>query len=117
MFRNYFKTAVRNLTRHKAYAAINITGLAVGIAACLLLFMVVRYELSYEKFQTNYHRIYRIVTKESYSDGEGYTPGVPYPALDAVRTTFPEFTTGALFASFGSQVTVLGPNAAPEKNL
>jgi ABC-type antimicrobial peptide transport system permease subunit len=115
MFKNYFKIAVRNIVKHKAYAAINITGLAVGIAACVLLFTVVRYELSYDKFQTNYNRIYRIVTKDDYADGVDYTPGVPFPALEAVRTTFPQFTTGALFANFGSQVTVVGTNSTAGK--
>ena len=51
MLKNYFKIALRNLARHKAFAVINITGLAIGIAACLLLFTVVNYELSYDKFQ------------------------------------------------------------------
>ncbi len=46
MLKNYFKIALRNIARHKAYAAINITGLAVGIAACFILFTVVKYELS-----------------------------------------------------------------------
>ncbi len=62
MLKNYFKIAIRNVARHKAYAAINITGLAVGIASCLLLFTVVMYELSYEKFQTNNKRIYRVLS-------------------------------------------------------
>ncbi len=57
MFKNYFKIPVRIAVRHKAYAAINITGLGVGIAACLLLFTAVKYELSYNKFQRDYNRI------------------------------------------------------------
>ncbi len=112
MLKNYFKVAIRNVARHKAYAAINITGLAVGIAACLLLFTVVMYELSYDKFQTNYKRIYRVVTQDDFGEGVDYTPGIPFPALEAVRTTFPQFTTGALFASNGSQVTVLDVTSA-----
>jgi putative ABC transport system permease protein len=110
MFKNYFKIAVRSVVRHKAYAAINVTGLAVGIAACLLLFTVVRYELSYDGFQPNYKNVYRIVTQDNFSDGVEYTPGIPFPALDAIKTDFPQFTTGALFASYGSQVTVLSGN-------
>ena len=53
MIKNYFKIAWRNLLRHKAYSAINIAGLAVGIAASLLIFIVVKYELGYDKFQKN----------------------------------------------------------------
>jgi predicted permease len=111
MFKNYFTIAWRNIARHKAYAAINITGLAVGIAACMLLFIVVKYELSYEKFQPNYNRIYQIVTQDIYPDGSQYTPGVPFPSLEAVRADFPQITTGALLASYGSQVTVLDNDA------
>src|SRR5690242_654118 len=111
MFSNYLKTAFRNLLRNKGYAAINISGLAVGIAACILLFIVVRYELSYDKFQPNYSGIYRVVTQDKYSDGIQYTEGTPYPALDAMRTDFPQLTTGVLYSSYGSQVTILGKDA------
>ena len=51
MIKNYFKTAWRNLARHKGYSAINIAGLAIGVAASLLIFVVVAYEWSYDKFQ------------------------------------------------------------------
>jgi predicted permease len=112
MFRNYLKTALRNVKRNKGYAAINVTGLAVGIAACALLFIVVQYELSYEKFQPAYNNIYRVVIQDKYPDGIDYTPGTPFPVLDALRVDIPQITTGALYASYGSQVTVLGKNDA-----
>src|SRR5687767_1173504 len=116
MIRSYLKIAWRNISKRKAYSLINICGLAIGIAACLLLFTVVKYELSYDRYHPNYDRVYRIVTQDNFSDGIDYTPGIPFPALDAVRTTFPEFTTGSLFASYGSQVTVLpdNPNSPSE---
>lgn len=110
MIRNYIKTAFRNLTRHKSFSVINISGLAIGIASCLLLFTVVKYELSYDTFQPDYDRIYHVVTEDKYSDGITYNPGIPVPALDALRLEFPQITTGAMFASFGSQVTVVGTN-------
>jgi putative ABC transport system permease protein len=112
MIRNYLKIAWRNLLRHKAYSAINITGLAVGIAACLLIFVVVQYELSYDKFQKNYSRIYRIVTYTKNSDGsEQHNPGIPTPAVDALKTDFPQLEKiAAINSTYGSQVTVLGDN-------
>lgn len=110
MFKNYFKIAFRNIARQKAFSVINIAGLAIGIASCLLLFTVVKYELSYDKFQPNYHQIYHVVTEDNFSDGIIYNPGVPYPALDALRIDFPQITFGSLWASFGSQVTVMGEN-------
>ncbi|HOZ86485.1 MAG TPA: ABC transporter permease [Bacteroidia bacterium] len=110
MIKNYFKTAYRNLRHHKTYVLINISGLATGMAACLLIFLVVCYELSYEKAQPAYEDIYRVVTQDKTPDGIEYNPGIPYPALEALRIDFPAVTTGALFATFGTQVSV--PNAA-----
>ena len=69
MFKNYFKIAWRNIKRHKAYSAINIFGLAIGIAACLLILQYVSYELSYEDFQVNKDRIYR-VQQDRYDNGK-----------------------------------------------
>ncbi|HYK47352.1 MAG TPA: ABC transporter permease, partial [Parafilimonas sp.] len=112
MFRNYLKTSLRNLIRNKGYAGINVTGLAIGMAACVLLFIVVRYELSYDKFQPDYQNIYRVVTQDKYQDGIDYTPGTPFPVLDALRVDIPQITVGALYASYGSQVTVVGKGEA-----
>jgi putative ABC transport system permease protein len=110
MFKNYFKIALRNLVSHKAFSVINIAGLAIGIASCLLLFTVVKYELSYDKFQPDYSEIYHVVTRDKFEDGVTYNPGVPVPALEALRIDFPQITIGSLFASYGSQVTVMNAN-------
>jgi predicted permease len=107
MIKNYFIIAWRNITRHKAYAVINIAGLAVGIAACLLLFIVVTYELSYDKFQPAHDRIYHVAAKIKSAEGDSYGEGVPYPAYDALRTQFPDVITGALFQNYKCQVAAL----------
>ncbi len=59
MFKNYFKTALRNLRKNKLYAAINIFGLTIGLAACLLIGIYISHELSYDKFNVNASRIVR----------------------------------------------------------
>jgi len=112
MLGNYFKIAWRNLVRHKAYSIINVMGLAVGIAACLLIFVVVHYELSYDTFQKNYSRIYRIATSNKGRDGnDDYNGGVPVPAVEALKTDFPQFEkVAAVNGAYGSQLTVLGNN-------
>jgi putative ABC transport system permease protein len=69
MIKNYFKIAWRNITRQKGYSGINIIGLALGIAACLLILQYVSFELSYENFQTNKDRIYR-VQQDRYDNGK-----------------------------------------------
>ena len=62
MFSNYIISAWRNIRAHKGYAAINIFGLAVGIAAGLLIFIVIRFETSYDSFEPNRKNIYRVVS-------------------------------------------------------
>lgn len=69
MLKNYFKITWRNIKRHKAYSAINILGLAIGIAACLLIFQYVSFELSYENFQEKKDRIFR-VQQDRYDNGK-----------------------------------------------
>ena len=112
MIKNYFKIAFRNLAKNKVYATINVAGLAAGIAACLLIFVVVTFELSYDQFQKNYSRIYRVVTKSTHSDGSvDYNPGIPAPALEALKTDFPQFEKiVALNGAGGNQLTILGGN-------
>jgi len=60
MFKNYIKIAIRNFQKHKGYSAINVFGLAIGIACCLLIFMYVKDELTYDRFQSKADRIFRI---------------------------------------------------------
>ncbi|MBO9202651.1 MULTISPECIES: ABC transporter permease [Niastella] len=62
MLKNYFKIAFRNLWRHRVFSFINIMGLTVGMTACLLIFLYVRFELSYDNFHPKADRIYRMVT-------------------------------------------------------
>src|ERR1700676_2102524 len=57
MIKNYFKIAVRNLTRQKLFSLINISGLAIGLAVCMLIMLYVAHELSYDKFHVNAKRI------------------------------------------------------------
>ena len=118
MFRNYLKVAFRNITRHKGYSAINIIGLAIGIAACLLLFMVIRYETSYDSFYKNYARIGRIITENKHADGITYNPGVPFPLLDAARVDYPQVKIAGINEHSDSQITVVeesGSNKGGEK--
>lgn len=111
MFKNYFKIAWRNLSRNKGYSILNIAGLTVGIAACLLIFIVVQYEVSFNKQNKNYKNIYRIVTQSNRGNEISSTPGLPIPAVKALRTDIPEATIAAIKMSYGSQITVPGRSA------
>lgn len=112
MFKTYFKIAWRNILRNRTHAVINIAGLAIGIAASLLIFVVIRYELSYDSFQKNYSRIYRVVTNTVHEDGsEDENPGIPTPAVEMLKNEFPQFEKViAVNAGTGHQVTALGAN-------
>jgi putative ABC transport system permease protein len=110
MLTNYLRIAWRNLRRHKVFAALNISGLAVGIAACILLFTVVQYELSYDRFQPQYKNIYHVATERIEADGKDYGEGVPFPTYDALKIAFPQAKVSAMFSNSGAQVTVLNPN-------
>jgi len=74
MFRNYIKTAWRNLIRDKAYVIINIIGLSVGIAASLIIGLYIFNELSYDKFHKDSERIYRIYVDGSFGATQFYSP-------------------------------------------
>src|SRR5580692_5271829 len=62
MFKNYFKIAFRNLWNHRVFSFINVLGLSVGMTACFLIFLYVRFELSYDRFHSKADRIYRLVS-------------------------------------------------------
>src|SRR5882724_5385612 len=70
MFRNYLKTAWRNLTRNKIYSFINIGGLSIGLACTMLIMLYVKDELSFDRFHKNVSNIYRVVSKGAYKGAE-----------------------------------------------
>ncbi|MEO0331346.1 MAG: ABC transporter permease, partial [Bacteroidota bacterium] len=90
MLRNYWKTAIRTLWKHKSYTTINVLGLSLGITCSLVLFLLIRYWLSFDTFHTNKDNIYRIVRETVRQGTIDHTPGVPVPFPDAFRTDFPE---------------------------
>ncbi len=106
MIKNYFKTGWKNLTRNKIFSAINLACLAIGIAASLIIFIIVKYELSFDKFQPNYKNIYHVVTVDKFPGGKTYNPGLPVAGLAALRTEFPDIPFAALVSTYGSQITI-----------
>ena len=74
MLLNYLKIALRNLYRSRLYSAINILGLAIGLAVCLMIFLWVRGELNYDRFHAKADRIYRVERKVDFRDIHGQAP-------------------------------------------
>jgi predicted permease len=93
MIKNYFKIAWRTIRRNRAYTAINVVGLTLGIAAAILIFTILSYQLSFDTFHPNKDRIYRIVT-EFHDQRTDYFPCVPQPLGKAFRNdyTFADLT-------------------------
>ncbi len=89
MFRNYLTVAYRNLVRYKVYSAINITGLAIGIAFCILTFLYVRHEWSFDAFHEKADRIYRIYNKGEVGEGSDASAMMPGPLAPALAEAFP----------------------------
>ena len=118
MIYNYLKTAWRNLLRNKSYMLINVLGLTVGIAACLLIFLVVRFETSFDTFHPKKNNIYRVVSEFETEDGVSHSPGAPFPVIPALRIDFPQMKQVAGIAqSINDQVTIPTDNAAPAKKI
>ena len=90
MLKNYFKIAFRNLWRHRVFSFINIMGLTVGMTACLLIFLYVRFELSYDKFHPKGDRIYRIVTDLKTPSETLNTSGPAWAVAPHIKLVFSE---------------------------
>ncbi|MGC4035822.1 MAG: ABC transporter permease [Chitinophagaceae bacterium] len=91
MLKNFLKTAFRNLLKNKTFSAINILGLAIGIAAFLLIVNYLRFEYSYDTFHKNADRIYRVPMTIAEKDGKLQTFAFTYPAVaPALKKDFPE---------------------------
>ena len=111
MFRNFFKTAFRNLRRNKAYSLINITGLGVGIAICLMIFLIIQFETSFDSFHSKKDRIYRVLTEFRDPSGNSFSAGVPFPLAATIRQDFPQLEkVAAIYADNNTLLSVMDDN-------
>ena len=90
MFRNYLFIALRSVRKSKGHALVNVTGLALGITCSIVIFLIVRFEMSYNNFHDDGNRIFRVVTTFTNSETPGYSAGMTYPLPDALRQDFPD---------------------------
>jgi putative ABC transport system permease protein len=125
MIKNYFppghfvKTAFRSLIRNANYTVINIAGLAVGIAVCMMIFIIIQYQTSFDTFHTKKDRIYRLLTQSRHADAATITYGknVPFPMPAGLKTAFPQLEEIApVYASHNDELQVLDDNGTPVKN-
>lgn len=119
MLKNYFKTAFRSLKRNRNYTIVNVAGLAVGIAVCMMIFLIIQFQTSFDEFHSRKDRIYRVVT--GYHDADAatvsYERGVPFPLPAGLKTAFPQLEqVTPVYASHNDEIQVLDANGTPVKN-
>src|ERR1041385_3393071 len=110
MLKNYFKTAFRSLVRNKSYATINIAGLAVGIAVCLMIFIIIQFQTSFDTFHSKKDRIYRVLTESNHEDAGNisYAKNVPFPRPGGLKAEFPQLEKIApVYTSHNDELQVL----------
>ncbi|MBD0377448.1 MAG: ABC transporter permease, partial [Flavisolibacter sp.] len=110
-----FKIALRNMNRNKSYAFINVLGLSVGIASCLLIFLVLQFETSFDTFHKKKDYIYRIGSENHSQDGLSYSGGAAFPVGPALRIDFPQIKVASIFRSGDDQVTIINEGKGPQK--
>ena len=96
LFSSYLKTAIRNLARHRIYSAINIIGIAIGLAFCILTYLFVHNEWTYDTFHENADRIYRVYVKRQNKWNEWINRingRTPEPLGPAIAEAFPDLQT------------------------
>ncbi len=117
MWTNYLKIALRNLRRYRGHTAINVAGLAVGLACCLLIFLFVQDEQRYDRFHDDAGRIYRVVN-ERLADGSATHRAATPPAMGpALVREFPEVLQAARFFNLGKTLVERDDQQFFERNV
>jgi putative ABC transport system permease protein len=117
MLKNYIKIALRNIIRHKLYSFINISGLAVGMACCILILLWVQHELSYDRFHENIENLYRVYEKWELGDQDFYHDNTPGPLAEDMKNRFPEVINSTRFLYAGGKPIRYGEKSYYEQYL
>ncbi|WP_161888055.1 ABC transporter permease [Pontibacter russatus] len=117
MLKLYFLTAFRSLLRNKSYSLLNIAGLALGITCSILLFLVIKYELSYDAFHSKADRIYRVNTEQVYADGLVQHTGARFPVPELLRSNgkLGMENLTQIYSEEGAQINIVSDNGAAPK--
>jgi putative ABC transport system permease protein len=117
MFKNNLKIASRVLRRNKFYSFLNLSGLSVGVACCLLIFLFVRDEYSFDKHHENHEQIFRVVTDFKVGEREILQPRAPAVLAKHVAASIPEVEyAGRIMAGSFTSVIDLGEKQLQIKN-
>ncbi|MES1217652.1 MAG: ABC transporter permease, partial [Bacteroidota bacterium] len=115
MFKNYFKIAWRNISRHRVFTIINVLGLSLGICACIVIYLVTSHDLSFDQFHPDKERIFRIVGEMQHSDGNKEFLNSPLDDVAGFQNQVPGFEAAAGFHLFGEDVSIPDGNNPVKK--
>lgn len=116
MFKNYIKIALRNIRKHKGYSFINIAGLAIGMACCIVIFLWVQDELSFDGFHENAKHIYRVVYEDHMTEKITRRWRNAPPLAPTLKAEFPEIMDATRFSSWGRFLVKYGEQSSKERS-
>ena len=111
MFKNYFKTAWRTLWKNKIFSVINVLGLAIGISASLVIYLIASYNLSFDKFEKDNNRIYRLVWTIVAAGEKYYVTGITYEMPPAIKKEITGLDAVVPFSIFNNNPKISVPVA------
>src|SRR3569833_1315079 len=115
MIKNYFKIAFRGFRRHKLFTFINIIGLSIGISTALVIYLIVHFDLSFDKFHPDSDRMYRVVTDFTFAGEPNFNGGVTGPLPAAAKNEVTGLDGGAHFLTTNFNVLINEEGKAPQK--
>ena len=113
---NYLKTSWRKMRRQKAYAFINVAGLALGLAVCMLISLWAADELGYDRFHRNVRKIFRVYRDESTTRPGSFSALTPPPMAAALKKDFPEVVRSTRFGTWQKRLVSAGDKRFTESN-
>src|SRR5580704_12775563 len=115
MIKNYFKIAFRGFWNHKLFTFINIIGLSIGISASLVIYLIVHYDFTFDKFHKDSDRIYRVVSNFKFQGNENHSYGVTSPMGPAIKNNVTGVEIVAPLYTLNPNVMVTGKQNEPVK--
>ncbi|MBS1934190.1 MAG: ABC transporter permease, partial [Bacteroidetes bacterium] len=112
MLKNYFKTALRTLARNKVFSLINVAGLSIGISSAMVIYLIVSYDFSFDKFEKGRDRIFRVVSDFKFSGEDFHNSGITYPLGKALQKEATGIENITHFYTNGDDIKVSVPDAA-----
>ena len=107
MLKNYFKIALRSMWRSKVHSSINVLGLSLGIACCILIVLFVKDEWTFDTFHSKADRIYRVYAREDWGENQQFfNTTTPFPMGPALKDNFPEVESQVRFNKIGAIIKV-----------